>query len=131
MKQAKDTLPMVQFGQRIRALRQQHDLTQQAVADRMCVDRTTYNKYEAGRVSPDHQGLMCLAELYGVTVDSLLGREESLEFSVANDAETMELNHQEQMLVQMYRQLSTEEQQHLLEQAQQHLALRHQQAENP
>ena len=116
---------MVEFGQRIRALRQQHSLTQQAVADCMCVDRTTYNKYEAGRVSPDHQGLLSLADLYRVTVDALLGRDALHTLAVAEDTVTMELNHQEQLLVQMYRQLPADEQQRLADQARQHITQRH------
>ena len=71
MKPVKDALPMTLLGARLRALRQQQGLTQSEMAKKLSVDRTTYTKYENGRVSPDHQALVCIAELHGVTVDFL------------------------------------------------------------
>lgn len=118
MKPTRDTEPMVLFGARLRQLRQQHGLTQVAVAERLCVDRTTYNKYEAGRVSPDQRGLVALAEMFSVTVDHLLGREETSTLLVADAAGAVALTDREQLLVQMFRQLSSEEQEALVAQAQ-------------
>lgn len=103
------------FGERLRALRKQAHLTQQAVADRLSIHRTAYTKYETGVVTPDQQGLVRLAELYGVTVDYLLGREE-IPFSIAdNVGEKIQLTLQEQQLVQMFRQLPYMEQQALIQ----------------
>lgn len=111
MKPVRDELPMVLFGARLRELRRQQKMTQQRVADHLQVDRTTYTKYESGRVSPDHQALVRLAELFGVTVDSLLGREETADIAVAHEeGAQMLLSLQEQRLVQMFRQLPQEEQ---------------------
>ena len=53
MKPTRDPEPMALFGARLRQLRQQNGLTQLTVAERLCVDRTTYNKYEAGRLGRD------------------------------------------------------------------------------
>ena len=118
MKPTRDTEPMALFGARLRQLRQQHGLTQLMVAERLCVDRTTYNKYEAGRVSPDQRGLIALAEMFSVTVDHLLGHESETVLPVAEAAVTTTLNEQEQLLLQMFRQLTPQEQQTLVEQAQ-------------
>lgn len=110
MKPIRDPEPMALFGMRIRALRQQQNLTQQAVADLLQIDRTTYTKYEAGRVSPDQQGLVRLAEIFGCSVDSLLGVEGGQTVQVANAEEVpMSLTKEEQVLLQMFRQLPQEE----------------------
>lgn len=119
MKPTRDAEPMVLFGARLRELRQQHGLTQLAVAERLCVDRTTYTKYEAGRVSPDHRGLVTLAEMFEVTVDQLLGREPEGVLPVAETRQEGDhLNEQERLLLQMFRQLPHQEQQQLVERVQ-------------
>lgn len=118
MKPIRDPGPMALFGARLRQLRQKHGLTQLTVAERLCVDRTTYNKYEAGRVSPDQRGLVALAEMFSVTVDELLGREPDNTLLLADGEGQVILNEQEKLLLQMFRQLSSEEQQNLVMQAQ-------------
>lgn len=117
MKPTRDAEPMALFGARLREMRRANHMTQQTVADQLCIDRTTYSKYESGRVSPDHQGLMTLATLFDVTVDQLLGREDAA--SLAHDPNE-ELSDQEKLLLQMFRQLSAEEQNTLVTQAQIH-----------
>ena len=110
MKPIRDPEPMALFGMRIRALRQQQNLTQQAVADLLQIDRTTYTKYEAGRVSPDQQGLVRLAEIFGCSVDCLLGVEGGHTVQMSNTEEApMSLTKEEQILLQMFRQLPQEE----------------------
>lgn len=108
------------FGERLRALRKQARLTQQEVADTLRVHRTTYTRYEAGAVAPDQQGLVQLAELFGVTVDYLLGRAHTAApDDLAEEAsEKVNLSLQEKLLVQIYRQLSYTEQQELHKQIQ-------------
>ncbi len=121
MKPIRNTMPMILFGDRLRALRRQAGLTQQAVADRLQVDRTTYTKYEAGRVSPDQQGLVALAKVFAVTVDHLLGCDESAapRLHVAEDPNgAVCLTMQEKMLVQMFRQLPPEAQDELTQRIQ-------------
>lgn len=106
------------FGARLRALRRQSRLTQQQVADRLSLHRTTYTKYETGVVAPDREALIRLSELFGVTVDYLVGRETEVTTMAEGSSETLQLSLQEQKLVQMYRQLTYTEQQELLQKAQ-------------
>ena len=112
MKPRKEELPMTLLGARLRELRRRSGLTQSEIAKRLPVDRTTYTKYENGRVSPDHQALVNLAELHGVTVDCLLGREElTAETALAELKEyAWTLSLQERQLIQTFRQLSEDEQ---------------------
>lgn len=60
--------------QRIRDLREDHDLTQAQVGEKINVPQRTYAYYESGqRMIPPH--ILCaLAGLYHVSVDYLLGR---------------------------------------------------------
>lgn len=112
MKPIRPTEPIAAFGERIRDLRRARGLTQQAVADRLQIHRTTYTKYETGCVTPDQQGLVRLAEIFSVSVDCLLGCESR--DTLANTEETaINLSAEERMLVQMFRQLSAQEQKDL------------------
>lgn len=112
MKPVRPTEPLVEFGKRLRELRQACGLTQKAVAERLQIHRTTYTKYEMGCVAPDQQGLVRMAELFGVSVDLLLGHHPG---AVA-DAEDQEwtLSAEERELVQLYRRLSTARQQEVV-----------------
>lgn len=55
-------------------LRKQKGLTQIELAKMVNVQQTTVSKWEVGRAVPDYPVLLKLAELYGVSVDYLLGR---------------------------------------------------------
>ena len=106
------------FGERLRALRKQAGLTQQEVAEKLSVHRTAYTKYETSGVMPDPVGLVVLADLFGVSVDYLVGHDHAEQPQVAADGKVaMSLTLEEQQLVQMYRQLTVQEQQMLLQQA--------------
>ena len=112
------------FGERLRALRLQSHLTQQAVADHLQIHRTAYTKYETGVVTPDHQGLVSLATLYGVTVDYLLGRDDGETVVTDNGGAKLRLSLQEQQLLQLFRQLGYVEQQEVVQQVQKAFANR-------
>lgn len=58
----------------IRNLRIDHGYTQQNVADYLNVKQNTYSQYEIGVLSWPVDVLTSLADLYGVSVDYLLGR---------------------------------------------------------
>ena len=60
--------------QRIRDLREDHDLTQKAVGDAINVPQRTYAYYESGQRMIPPRVLCALADFYGVRVDYLLGR---------------------------------------------------------
>lgn len=63
---------------RLRALREESKMSQQAVADFLGITRTAYNKYESGAIKPVRK-LNELAALFGVTADYILGRDEKLD----------------------------------------------------
>ena len=61
---------------RLRELRKIKQLSQEDVAKYLGITRTAYNKYESGNIRPTRK-LNELAILFNVSVDYLLGREES------------------------------------------------------
>ena len=60
-------------------LRKERGLTQVELAKMVNVQQTTVSKWEVGRATPDYPVLLKLAEIYNVSVDYLLGREEITE----------------------------------------------------
>ena len=60
--------------ERIRALREDNDLTQAKVGKAIGIGQRTYAYYESGERMIPPKVLCALADLYGVSVDYLLGR---------------------------------------------------------
>ena len=63
------------FGDRLRKLRKQTDLTQEQVAKNLNIVRSTYAYYETGKTCPDFSTVVRLAHLFNVTTDYLLDAE--------------------------------------------------------
>jgi transcriptional regulator with XRE-family HTH domain len=68
-------MKLMSLGERLSQLRKKTNWTQDDVARKLGIARTTYAMYEQGRREPDAETLSQLAELFEVTVDYLLGRE--------------------------------------------------------
>ena len=64
------------IGQRIRELRLEKELNQQAIADILKIDRSNYSKYELGKLEPNNDMIIILAKFFEVTSDYLLGLED-------------------------------------------------------
>ncbi|MBP3395631.1 MAG: helix-turn-helix transcriptional regulator [Clostridia bacterium] len=58
---------------RIRDLREDHDLTQKAVADYLHIRQNTYSQYETGQRQLPLECLIALARLYQTSTDYILG----------------------------------------------------------
>ncbi len=59
-------------------------LTQQQVADRLKIERSTYTYYETGKTKPDINTLIKIAKVYNINYTQLLqGVEQELEAAVA------------------------------------------------
>ena len=61
---------------RLRQLREDHDKTQTEIAEYLGINQTVYSRYETGKRQPSIDIIIQLADLFGVTVDYLLGRQE-------------------------------------------------------
>ncbi len=59
----------------IRTYREQMKWTQKELAQRLGVERSAVAKWESGKSQPQAARLVALAEIFGCSVDDVLGRE--------------------------------------------------------
>ena len=59
---------------RIQMLREEQDWRQSDMARRLWVGQSTYSGYETGKIRVPVDTLLKLADIYGVSIDYLLGR---------------------------------------------------------
>ncbi len=62
------------FLEMLRGLREDHDLTQQQIADILGTSQTMYARYERGANELPLRHLITLADFYKTSTDYLLGR---------------------------------------------------------
>lgn len=73
------------FDKKLKALRLENDMTQEYVAARLNVARSTIAGYETKNRQPSHENLTALANLFHVSVDYLLDNGDSIELSPAQN----------------------------------------------
>lgn len=62
------------YGQRLKKLREETGLSQKELTDRLMINRSTYARYETSSTQPDFDTLNKLANYFNVTIDYILGR---------------------------------------------------------
>ncbi len=65
---------MSSFGQRMKELRKERNMTQQSTADIFSVKLRTYQGYEYGESYPEVAKLIAIADYFDVSLDYLVGR---------------------------------------------------------
>lgn len=60
------------IGENIKKLRQQNNMTQQQLADKICVTRPFITDIENDKKSPSVQNLINIANVFGCTLDELV-----------------------------------------------------------
>lgn len=73
---------MIVLSQQLKRLRLQSSMSQSDIARLVGVSQQAVGKWELNKSEPDSKTLLRLAEIYGVTVDQLLGAESSSSKSV-------------------------------------------------
>ena len=61
------------IGPTIKRLRRQKDMTQEQLAQLLCVSSAAVSKWEAGNTYPDITMLFPLAQIFSVSIDELMG----------------------------------------------------------
>ena len=61
--------------QRVRTLRKKAHITQEKMAQRLGISRRTYANYERGIHAMPVEILVCIADMFGTTLDYLAGRD--------------------------------------------------------
>ncbi|MEX0902276.1 MAG: helix-turn-helix transcriptional regulator [Pseudohongiellaceae bacterium] len=63
----------MQFGEKIRILRQQADMTQPELADRLNIEQSWLSKIETGKVVPSSEFIQAVLNYFQLTLDELIG----------------------------------------------------------
>lgn len=109
MDQAKKDL-----GEKLRALREDYDLTQGQVAEALKIDRSTYSNYELGKSNPKLDKLVKLAHIFNVPPDTFLPTDDhsgdvSLRDVVRPSSMVKSLSKEERGMLAVYRSLTREQ----------------------
>lgn len=72
----KEAFEMVEFGERLRLLRQSAHLTQKLLAEKLGLTSSVVSAYETGVRLPSYDVLIHIARIFHVSVDFLLGIQE-------------------------------------------------------
>lgn len=91
----------------IRELREEMHLTQSELAQKLSTSQRNVSNYETGTSEPDLAMIVQLADIFGVSLDELFGREGSM-------LETDKLEGLDRLLVKKIRELSDEQKAALL-----------------
>ncbi|MBQ7005019.1 MAG: helix-turn-helix domain-containing protein [Clostridia bacterium] len=103
------------IAERLRSIRIEHNLKQEDIARVFGLDRSAYSCYETGRTRISVKKLWALADIYNISLDSIVGREEKDEVtkvkigSVASGVDPIALLDRDEQLVLMYYRLASEE----------------------
>ena len=82
----------IKLADRLVELRKEHKLSQEALAEKLGLSRQSISKWERAEASPDTDNLIALAEIYGITLDQLLGNSEIKEKSEQTQSVKTELS---------------------------------------
>ncbi len=76
---------MVNFGDKLRMLRLEKNLTQSGLAKHLNVSKANVSRYELGTRQPNFDTLISISVFFNVSIDWLLGRSTIRDFSSIND----------------------------------------------
>ena len=77
----------LEIANRLQQLRKEKGFSQEQLANELGISRQAVSKWERAESSPDTDNLICLARLYGVSLDELLSTDESTEDIINNKVE--------------------------------------------
>lgn len=66
------------FGEKLKKLRSEANLTQDELSEKLFVTRTAVSKWESDRGYPNIESLKAIAKFFGITIDELLSSDELL-----------------------------------------------------
>ena len=69
----------IEIADRLVKLRKKYGYSQEELADKLGLSRQAVSKWERAEASPDTDNLICLAKLYGVSLDQLLATDDDVD----------------------------------------------------
>jgi len=85
----------IEIADRLIKLRKKNGYSQEEVADKLGLSRQAVSKWERAEASPDTDNLICLAKLYGISLDELLSTDDDIETIVKEQVKKEEPNEKE------------------------------------
>ena len=83
------------FNKNLKFLRKNKKISQQQLADRLGIDRSTISKWETGDYEPTVGNVISIANLFGVPIADLAGRDMQEENLYISETEEMFLQNKE------------------------------------
>jgi transcriptional regulator with XRE-family HTH domain len=108
------------MAKRLEQERIRSDLTQEMVANKIGIARSTYANYEAGKREPDFENIKKLAMLFNVSIDYLTGHSNIKKYD-ENSSITSNINLSDEkklQLLKLLEKMNTEQVDHILKTAQ-------------
>ena len=62
------------IGYKLKELRLSYNLTQEELSKKLEISRVNYTRYESGKVNPDFDLIVKIADFYDVSLDELFDR---------------------------------------------------------
>ena len=62
------------LGKKLKDLRKANGLTQEDLSSKLELSRVNYTRYETGKVRPDYETLIKIADFYDVSLDEIFDR---------------------------------------------------------
>ena len=82
----------IEIANRLQKLRKEKGYSQEQLADMLKISRQAVSKWERAEVSPDTDNLICLARLYGISLDELLFTNEKTEDIISEKSSEKQLD---------------------------------------
>lgn len=76
---------------KIREIRQQKDLSQEEMAEKMGILQGTYNKIECGKIKLKFDDALKICQILGVSVDAIVPREDDLSATGGDEGRLKEI----------------------------------------
>ena len=83
-----ESVMTIEIADRLIKLRKKNGLSQEELADKLGLSRQAVSKWERAEASPDTDNLICLAKIYGVSLDELLNTDATVEEIVEEQVKT-------------------------------------------
>ena len=74
------------FGEKLKEARKEVGVSQEQLAEKMCVSRSAIAKWETDKGMPDVNNLKVMSQLLNVSIDYLLDDDEKISFNVIKEA---------------------------------------------
>ena len=85
----------IEVADRLVKLRKKYGYSQEELADKLGLSRQAVSKWERAEASPDTDNLICLAKLYGVSLDELLATDEDIDTIVKEQVKEQDKKEEE------------------------------------